>query len=70
MITEELDVIKEIDDGKDRPRRIIPKGGLSKEDENLVTIRTLPGRSPDFGDGLMMRMWFEFNNDELFFSVI
>lgn len=58
-ITEELDVIKEINDGKDQPRQIISKGGVSKEDETKVTIKTLLGRSPDFGDGLMMRMWFE-----------
>lgn len=60
-VTEELDVIKEINDGKDKPRQIIPKGGLSKEDENKETIKSLLGRSPDYGDGLMMRMFFEVN---------
>ncbi|HEX2910407.1 MAG TPA: hypothetical protein VH186_06330 [Chloroflexia bacterium] len=58
-ITEELDIIKEINDGKDKPRRIIPKGGVGKEDENKETIKNLLGRSPDYGDGLMMRMYFE-----------
>lgn len=58
-IIEELDVIKEVSDGMDRPRRIIPKGGVDKGDENKQTIKTLLGRSPDFGDGLMMRMYFE-----------
>ena len=52
-------VIKEIDDGKDKPRRIIPKGGVSDKSENQVTIKSLPGRSPDYGDGIMMRMYFE-----------
>jgi len=58
-ICEELDVIKEINDGKDRPRRIIPKGGVSSENENEVTIKNLLGRSSDYGDGLMFRMFFE-----------
>lgn len=62
-ITEELDVIKEINDGMDRPRQIIPKGGVSAEDENKETIKTLLGRSPDFGDGLMMRMYYEVVKD-------
>lgn len=61
MIIEELDVIKEINDGSDQKRQIIPKGGVGKEDENKETIRNLLGRSPDFGDGLMMRMYFEVN---------
>src|SRR5262245_17544446 len=59
MIIEELDVIKEINDGNDQKRQIIPKGGVGKEDENSETIHNLLGRSPDFGDGLMMRMYFE-----------
>jgi phage terminase large subunit len=59
MITEELDVIKEINEGSEKKKAIIPKGGSGKEDENKVTIKSLLGRSPDFGDGLMMRMWFE-----------
>ncbi len=56
---EELDVIKEINDGDENKRQIIPKGGISEEDENKVTIKSLLGRSPDYGDGLMMRMFFE-----------
>jgi len=58
-IMEELDVIKEINDGSDRPRQIIPKGGVSKEDENKVTIKSLLGRFSDYGDGLMFRCYFE-----------
>lgn len=59
LIVEELDVIKEVNDGSDQKRQIISKGSVSKEDENKVTIRNLLGRSPDFGDGLMMRCYFE-----------
>lgn len=68
-IIEELDVIKEINDGKDQPRQIIPKGSQS-DDPNEETIRGLLGRSPDYADNMMMRMYFEVNNDELFFSVV
>ena len=56
-IVEELDVIKEVNDGLDQKRQIIPKGGVS--DQDRVTIKSLLGHSPDFGDGLMMRMYFE-----------
>lgn len=30
------------------------EGGVSEEDANKVTIKSLLGHSPDFGDGLMM----------------
>lgn len=69
-IVEELDVIKEINDGKDNPRQIIPKGSM-REDESRETIRSLLGRSPDHADSLMMRMYFELDNEgELFASVV
>lgn len=58
VIIEELDVIKEINDGKDQKRQIIPKGGGTDQDDQ-ETIRGLLGRSPDYADNLMMRMYFE-----------
>lgn len=64
-IIEELDVIKEINDGKDQPRQIISKGSITSEEENKVTIKSLLGHSPDFGDGLMMRMFFEVNKESV-----
>lgn len=69
-IIEELDVIKEINDGKDQKKQIIPKGSL-KEDPTTETIRSQLGRSPDYADTLMMRMWFEVGSEApLFFGVI
>ena len=58
MIVEELGVIKEINDGKDQRKQIRPKGGI-KDEPGLETIRSQLGRSPDFADSLMMRMYFE-----------
>lgn len=51
-ITEELSQIKEIDEDKDNKLKI-----TSKED-----IKESLGRSPDFSDAIMMRMYFELNN--------
>lgn len=51
FITEELEQIKARDVDKDSKLRIISK------DE----IKQHLGRSPDFADSLMMRMWFEVN---------
>lgn len=59
-LIEELDVIKEINEGKEQKKQIIPKGG-QKDDGSVVTIRSLLGRSPDLADALMMRMYFELN---------
>lgn len=53
-ITEELGQIKAKDIDKDNKRRILPK------DE----IKERLGRSPDYADALMMRMWFTFNVSE------
>lgn len=49
-IKEELEQIKAKDKDKDGKRKIVPK------DE----VKELIGRSPDDGDCLIMRMWFEF----------
>lgn len=48
-ITEELDAIKQTDSSMDTKLSIIPKS----------EIKELLGRSPDFADVLMMRMFFE-----------
>lgn len=61
-IMEELDVVKELDEGNEKPRAVIPKGTV-KNDDNKVSMKQLLGRSPDFGDGLMMRMYFEVNQE-------
>lgn len=52
-LIQELDVIVEttLDDRK--------KSIISKED-----IKEKIGRSPDYSDALMMRMWFELRNEE------
>lgn len=63
-ITEELDVIKELDEGNEKPRAVIPKG-TTKSDDTQVTIKSLLGRSPDFGDGLMMRMYYEVSTESV-----
>jgi hypothetical protein len=49
LLTEELEQIKSKDSDKDGRRKIISK------DE----IKEAIGRSPDYADALMMRMWFE-----------
>ena len=49
-IIEELEIIKRDKIDKDTQKlAIIPKD----------TIKSLLGRSPDFADALMMRMWYE-----------
>lgn len=58
-ITEELDAIKEIVEGGETKRTIISKGS-SGEKSNKETIRQVLGRSPDFGDAIMMRAYYEF----------
>jgi hypothetical protein len=50
MIIEELEQIKSKDADKDGKRKIIPK----------EEVKEVLGRSPDDGDCLIMRMWFEF----------
>jgi hypothetical protein len=51
---EELDIVCEIDIDKDSKKRII-----KKED-----IKEQLGRSPDWSDTVMMRMWFVLNDIE------
>ena len=48
-IIEELGYVKQKDPGKEGKIRVIPKDQIKEE----------LGRSPDFADTLMMRMWFE-----------
>lgn len=50
MLTEELEQIKTKDADKDGKRQIMPK----------ERVKEILGRSPDFADCLMMRMYFEF----------
>ena len=58
MLVEELDAIKQINDGKEQKKRIIPKGG-NADKTSSETIKTLLGRSPDFADAIMMRSYFD-----------
>jgi hypothetical protein len=51
---EELDIVCEVDIDKDSKKRII-----KKED-----IKEQLGRSPDFSDTIMMRMWYVLNDIE------
>jgi len=53
IIIEELEQIKAKDADKDGKRKVISK------DE----IKANLGRSPDYADTLMMRMWFELNQE-------
>jgi hypothetical protein len=64
MIIEELDAVKEIVEGGETKRQIISKGG-SNDTGNKPTMRQLLGRSPDFGDGLMMRSYFDLIQTEV-----
>jgi len=50
-LEEELQYLKTKDADKDGKRRIVPKEDVKKD----------IGRSPDYSDNLMMRMWFEFD---------
>ncbi len=54
-LTEELEQVKAKDMDSDNKKRLIPK------DE----IKELLGRSPDYADALMMRMWFELKKTPL-----
>ncbi len=51
-LAEELEQIKSKDADKDGKRKIIPK----------EEVKEIIGRSPDFSDMVMMRMWFELSN--------
>ena len=51
MLTEELEIIKDVTHGTDKPKRVLGKDDI---------IKAL-GRSPDFSDALMMREIFELN---------
>jgi len=53
LLTEELQQVRSKDMDKDGKLKLMPK------DE----IKMKLGRSPDFADALMMRMWFEFSKD-------
>jgi len=44
-----LEQVKSLDVDKDSPRQIVPKD----------KVKEILGRSPDFSDALMMRMYFE-----------
>ena len=61
IIIEEMDVIKEVRDGMDGKKRIIPKGSIAI-DQGKETIRGLLGHSPDYGDAIMMRAYFDLKN--------
>lgn len=54
LISEELSAIKEKDPVSDK-RGIIPK---NSDKEGVETIKSILGRSPDYGDAIMMRMKF------------
>ena len=51
-----MEQVKQYNMDKDGRRAVIPK------DKVKETI----GRSPDFSDALMMRMWFEYNPKQVF----
>lgn len=53
ILKEELDVITHINIWKDEPKKVIAKD----------KIKEVLGRSPDFADALMMRMFFEFKEE-------
>jgi len=57
MLKEELDVLTHINIWKDEPKRVIPKDQIK---EKL-------GRSPDFADALMMRVFFDLKQTEAFY---
>jgi len=58
-ITEELEVIKQKDPDKDNKMNVIPKD----------KIKDLLGRSPDYADTLMMRMYFDVNKNRISVSI-
>ena len=49
VLTEELEQVKEKDWDKDMVKKLVPKNEIR---ENI-------GRSPDYSDSMMMRMYFE-----------
>ena len=53
-IIEELEQLKRKDPDMDRKLALVPK----------EEIKEHIGRSPDFSDALLMRMWFEYNQVE------
>jgi len=53
MIIEELQRVKRVDTSADEPLRIVPK----------AEIKEAIGRSPDYSDMLMMRMYFELTKE-------
>lgn len=54
LIVEELEQVKRIDVDKESPLRVISKD----------IVKEYLGRSPDFSDMMMMRMWFELNKTQ------
>jgi hypothetical protein len=66
QITDELDVMKEVVEGGEYKRQVISKG--STAETNKQTIKQLLGRSPDFGDGLMMRAIFDIRKTQINYS--
>jgi hypothetical protein len=59
MIVEELEQVKQFNMDKDGKKRIIPKD----------KVKELIGRSPDYSDLLMMRMWFSLGYRINFLSI-
>jgi len=57
ILKEELDTITHINIWKDEPKKVIPKDQMK---EKL-------GRSPDFADALMMRVFFELKSNDAFY---
>jgi hypothetical protein len=53
-LVQELEVVKKKHVDKDGKNMVLPK-----ED-----IKNIIGRSPDYSDALMMRMWFELGRNE------
>ena len=56
QIIQELEQVKQHNMDKDGKKAIIPKD----------KVKEAIGRSPDFSDALMMRMWFEFEVKYIF----
>ena len=61
LIVEELDAMKEIQ-GTDSKKRIISKGSAT-DSPTKQTIKSILGRSPDFGDTFMMRAFFDLKSE-------
>ena len=54
FIVEDMEQIKERDPDKDKKRALVPK----------EKVKEAIGRSPDFGDNMIMRMVFEFRESD------